>query len=193
VAIFDVTGHGIASSLLANRAHSEIHRLMIAHPESARAVVADANGFIYERFRRANLFMSLCVMIVDGRRRSLSWCGAGHPPALLKRADDGGIQELESGNLLVGIAEDCLMGEPEPDVALTPGDALILYTDGVTDHLSPSDSTREGIDHLIDVVRHADLAGKSEGLSEYIASQFETGPHIPAFDDMTLVVVKLRD
>jgi serine phosphatase RsbU (regulator of sigma subunit) len=166
---------------------------MLARPESARRVVSDINRFIYERFSHANLFMSLFAMIVDGDRGKLSWCGAGHPPALVKRAVTGEVDELESRNLLVGIAEDCLISEPEPEIDLGPGDALILYTDGLTDYLSTSDSTRQGIERLKRVVAEVDLTDRTEGLSDFVASQFDVEPHSPVFDDMTLVVVKLRD
>jgi serine phosphatase RsbU (regulator of sigma subunit) len=64
----------------------------------------------------------------DGFRVRVS--SAGHPPALVVRAT-GAVEECHAPGTLLGIAEDSELG-----VAVTqlgPGDALVLYTDGLTE------------------------------------------------------------
>ncbi|MFF3256222.1 PP2C family protein-serine/threonine phosphatase [Actinacidiphila glaucinigra] len=57
-------------------------------------------------------------------------CTAGHPPALIRRAD-GRVQEVgRSGSLLGILANVRLTDVP---FRLAPGDALLLYTDGATE------------------------------------------------------------
>jgi serine phosphatase RsbU (regulator of sigma subunit) len=68
----------------------------------------------------------------DGARVTLSV--GGHPLPLVLRAD-GVVEQLGRPGTLLGVL-------PDPDLAdhtadLAPGDALILYTDGLTDAYAP--------------------------------------------------------
>jgi integral membrane sensor domain MASE1 len=68
----------------------------------------------------------------DGARVTLSV--GGHPLPLVLRAD-GAVEQLGRPGTLLGVL-------PDPDLAdhtadLAPGDALILYTDGLTDAYAP--------------------------------------------------------
>jgi serine phosphatase RsbU (regulator of sigma subunit) len=57
-------------------------------------------------------------------------CLAGHPPALIRRAD-GQVEEIGAAGTLVGVWPDPrLIDVP---FRLEPGDTLIMYTDGITE------------------------------------------------------------
>jgi len=55
---------------------------------------------------------------------------AGHPPALIVRRD-GSVEAIGAPGTMLGVQPDPLFSEA--DVALSPGDVLVLYTDGVTE------------------------------------------------------------
>ncbi|HEY0516497.1 MAG TPA: GAF domain-containing SpoIIE family protein phosphatase [Solirubrobacteraceae bacterium] len=59
---------------------------------------------------------------------------AGHPPALVSRAD-GSCAEFGSGGTLLGVFPDARVGESE--TILSPGDGLALYTDGLSEAHAP--------------------------------------------------------
>src|SRR5262249_24066385 len=77
----------------------------------------------------------------------------------------------------------------EQELCLGPGDALLLYTDGLTDAVN-SALQEFGLERVLAVARahHADSAqGLLDALTEAVAA------HVGAaevFDDMTIVVVK---
>jgi sigma-B regulation protein RsbU (phosphoserine phosphatase) len=60
---------------------------------------------------------------------------AGHPPPLLVRAD-GATDWVEPPGALLGAIDD--PGVVACDIALGPGDGLVLYTDGLTEADAPS-------------------------------------------------------
>ena len=62
----------------------------------------------------------------DGFRVQVS--SAGHPPALVVRAA-GAVEECHAPGTLLGITEDPELGAA--GTRLGPGDALVLYTDGL--------------------------------------------------------------
>jgi hypothetical protein len=64
----------------------------------------------------------------------LTVAAAGHPPALLSRAD-GSTQELGEGGTLLGVFADAHIGETS--TTLTTGDSLALYTDGLAEAQAP--------------------------------------------------------
>ncbi|MGI5248422.1 PP2C family protein-serine/threonine phosphatase [Actinacidiphila glaucinigra] len=57
-------------------------------------------------------------------------CTAGHPPALIRRAD-GRVQGVGRSGSLLGILADVRL--TDVPFRLAPGDALLLYTDGATE------------------------------------------------------------
>lgn len=57
-------------------------------------------------------------------------CVAGHPPPVVLRGD-GSLHWIRGAGALLGVFDDAQLAEDE--LRLTPGDTLILYTDGVTE------------------------------------------------------------
>jgi integral membrane sensor domain MASE1 len=68
----------------------------------------------------------------DGAR--LTVCSAGHPLPLLLRAD-GAVEPVGRPGLLLGVETDPVL--TDHTVEIGPGDALVLYTDGLTDAYAP--------------------------------------------------------
>jgi len=71
----------------------------------------------------------------DVERRLLRYSSAGHPPSLVRR-QDGRVDTLLEGGPMFGIFER--FDYPVGEVRLDAGDALLAYSDGVTEALSPS-------------------------------------------------------
>jgi phosphoserine phosphatase RsbU/P len=74
-------------------------------------------------------------MSMNGQGPVFDFSSGGHPLPLLLRGDDGG-GELGSPGTLLGIVPDPSLNDDR--VHLRPGDALVLYTDGVTDAAAPA-------------------------------------------------------
>ena len=71
--------------------------------------------------------------MAEGAR--IGFASGGHPLPLLLRSGDGG-RELGAPGTLLGIVPDPALHDDS--VRLQPGDALVLYTDGVTDAGAPA-------------------------------------------------------
>jgi serine phosphatase RsbU (regulator of sigma subunit) len=119
----------------------------------------------------------------------LTLASAGHEAPLLVPADGGPIREVGRAGVLLGAWET--IAEPEVELVLSPGDALVLYTDGVPDtrnlagerfgdarlHAALDESRGVPADAIADHVR--DCVATFRGAAE------------PA-DDLTLVVVRRK-
>ena len=148
LAIFDVSGHGVASALVANRVHSAVYAIMHEGATPAN-MIERVNRFAYESFAELGMFVTMFAMELDLEAGQACYCGAGHPPALLHEADSGDLVPLESTHLPIGVAANIFVGEPTQTIAIAPGDTIWLYTDGLIE-LRGSDGEMMGQAGLIE-------------------------------------------
>ena len=127
--IGDVEGHGLAAALVMAIVQAVLH----AHPaEIARpaSLLMHANRQLCAK--RIDGFVTAFLGIYEPASRRLVYAKAGHPPPLLRRAADGSIGALDAvGSCPLGI--DGSETFQEAAVQLERDDALLLYTDGITE------------------------------------------------------------
>ena len=126
-AVLDGMGHGLGSTLLtglAVGAYRHARRDGAALPDIHQAIDRTLAGYYDDSF------VTAILAALDTSIGRLEWTRAGHPPPLLLR-DRTVIGELEgAATLPFGLGG----GTPEVSSSdLEPGDAVLLYTDGVTD------------------------------------------------------------
>lgn len=102
-----------------------------AGPEGPAAVLRATNDAILDQIDDTRFVTAVLVSLTPGRGRATAAvaCG-GHPRPLLLRAD-GSVERVEATGTLLGVLPSPPLQEVE--LALGPGDALVLYTDGVTE------------------------------------------------------------
>jgi serine phosphatase RsbU (regulator of sigma subunit) len=121
----------------------------------------------------------------EGRGWAVRLASAGHPPALILRAA-GGVEECHAPGTLLGITSEPEI--PDATATLAPGDALVLYTDGLTearsrDGLLGEERVREGLAALAG----ASAAGIVNGLEELVAAHSGETRR----DDIAMLVVRV--
>ncbi len=188
VAVADVSGKGAPASLLMANLQAGLHLLrqrMDPEAPDLAAATASLNRVVCENTDPAS-FITFCWGILDGPTGTFRYVNAGHNPPRLVRAH-GAIETLDAGGLLLGVLTDARYDEGE--VTLAPGDALALYTDGVTEAHSPTDE--EYGEERLDAVLAAHREAAAPALLAAVRSDlraFVSGASL--FDDVTLVVVK---
>jgi sigma-B regulation protein RsbU (phosphoserine phosphatase) len=136
------------------------------------------------------MFVTLFGMQFDLEAGTACYCGAGHPPALLRRGASSEVVHLESAHLPIGVAANVFLGEPMKNVELAPGDIIWLYTDGLMELRS---SGREilGIAGLAQRVKDFDTGPLRPGLAERFLGSVLADFESPE-DDITLVVAAIK-
>jgi serine phosphatase RsbU (regulator of sigma subunit) len=82
-------------------------------------------------FSRLETFATLFVGIINLESGKLTYCSAGHPPAIMVRAKTGDLAMLDVQSGVVGAFKD--MDYRNGQAKVSPGDVLMLYTDGTTE------------------------------------------------------------
>jgi len=184
VVIADVSDKGIPAALFMASARSMI-RTHAFSGLSAIETISRTNDLLVED-TESGMFVTVYYSTFhpDGRVRGVN---AGHNPPLFCRRATGETVYLPRGGRAVGWFPNNPLGTI--DLQLQPGDVLIYYTDGLTDAENPEgDFFGEG--RLAQtVIKHAGESAESllHALEDAV-DNFCCG--LPAFDDLTLCVVR---
>lgn len=132
VTIADVSGKGLPAAI------------MMSNVQASLRAFCDGDHAIGEALRRVNRsvarsaipgkFITLFYAEIDAREGLLRYSNAGHNFPLLRRAD-GTLEELSTGGMVLGPMEDATFDEGE--TAFAPEDALLLYSDGISEAMDP--------------------------------------------------------
>jgi sigma-B regulation protein RsbU (phosphoserine phosphatase) len=124
--IADGTGHGAAAALLTTLAKLLFHHGSMDHDSPASLMEAVDNDF-RSTFGARSFMTAMCVAL-DPATGQAQVVGAGHPPLLVVR-HDGTTESIPSAAPPLGLIKRAAFNETP--VGLEPGDAFLLYTDGL--------------------------------------------------------------
>ena len=184
VLIGDVAGKGMPASLLMTSLQARVKVLFEDGDELAQKM----NRLNKHTAANCpdNRFITFFMTIVDPKTGELVYTNAGHNPPLLVRAN-GTVEQLKGGGIILGILP--IAKYEDFRIRMEPGDTLVLYSDGVTEAVDPSD-VDFGEDRLSDLVTSMRGRPASEVVAavQTAVANFSSGA--PQFDDITVVVMR---
>ena len=184
VALGDVSGKGTAAALLMSSLHAAVHAQFDTHGSLAETI-SSINRYLVESIP-ANRFVTLFYADLNPKTGELAFLNAGHNPPLIVHAS-GTMEQLAAGGLPLGIMADADFREGR--TTLNAGDVLVIYSDGVSEAVSPT-GEEFGPTRLYEAVAR-NLDASAAGIRDRIESaltKFAQGT--PAGDDITMVIVK---
>jgi sigma-B regulation protein RsbU (phosphoserine phosphatase) len=182
VALGDVTGHGIEAAADMAMAKFVFRSLAREHPEPADFLKA-VNDVVVGEIAPGK-FITFAYLVIDGQRGEVAAAGAGHPAPRVV-ASDGTVRGLEVRGLVLGIEPN--QEYDEVRTALAVGDAVVLYTDGVTE--ARRDNELYGVDRLDRVLADKRELAPAE-LAQVVLDDCRSFARGELADDCAVVVVK---
>jgi sigma-B regulation protein RsbU (phosphoserine phosphatase) len=192
VVIADVSGHSVGAALIMTEVRSAL-RLEIRKAGATRVapwqMLKDLNELLYDDLTKAESFITMFYMKFEPETRILSYANAGHNRALLLRAASSGCMTLDADGLVLGVLRS--VDFEEASVELSPGDALLLYTDGVSEARN-AQGDFFGVDRL-SAAFEANRALRPEALVKRLMAELSAfcGDE-PLDDDVAMVVMQTR-
>jgi phosphoserine phosphatase RsbU/P len=182
IAIADASGHGLPAALQVRDVYTGL-RMGVARDFKIVRTVERLNRIIHQS-RMTTKFVSLFYGEVE-EDGNFIYVNAGHPPPLHFHAK--GVTTLKQTGLVLGPSATATYSRGF--LNLGPGDALLLYTDGMVEATDP-----KGREFGIERLKRAFLALRDRPADEIVrALVAKVGGHCrdcPSEDDRTVVVVK---
>src|SRR5579859_852168 len=180
----DIAGKGMAAALLMANLQANFRSQCAIAADEPRQFLRSVNQLFYENTSDGD-YATFFYAEYDDNTRKLRYANCGHLAGVLLRRD-GNVERLTSTATVLGLFADweCVVEERQ----LFAGDALVLYTDGVTES-SNSAGEEFGEERTIKVLRR----NREESPQTMIASvvdevrRFRAGEQQ---DDLTLIVGK---
>src|SRR5262249_33266443 len=129
---------------------------------------------------------SLFIAKLDPSSGRLEYCSAGHPPALLLRAN-GVMESLSDGGLLLGVVPNAPYVKGK--VELGPGDVLLAYSDGVLESLNKAEE-EFGAARIEAQLRRAPRDSAESVLFSVLGAVQDFAATHPLVDDLSLVIMR---
>src|SRR5437899_4927779 len=128
---------------------------------------------------------SLFLAKLDPMSGRLDYCSAGHPPALLLRAN-GELESLADGGLLLGVLPDA--DYVSGSIEFGQGDVLLLYSDGLIESVNAK-GEEFGMARLQEHLRLTHTASADAMLFSLLGAVQDFAATRSLVDDMSLVIV----
>jgi sigma-B regulation protein RsbU (phosphoserine phosphatase) len=169
--------------------------LALSHTErSPRRLLIDLNRRLAGHLDNRS-FITMAYAVIDLEARTLTCARAGHTPLIVVSGPESRIISPEGmvlGLRLPGAGERFEQILAEDTRRLSPGDVVVLYTDGITEAMDTNGELfgEAALARVLQSHRHLDAAGIRERvLREVRAFVGDAEQH----DDMTMVVLKLTE
>lgn len=181
--IGDVSGKGVAASLLMSRLHA-IFRSLIEVGLGVSELVERANHLFADKTMRPYYATLVCGKAAPSGEVEI--CNAGHPAPLLVHS--GGVTSIAATGLPVGMF--CQEHYTSTRVKVVKGDRLLLYTDGLSE-------ARNSYDDEYGEGRLLSLLGKSHQLpanaliQRVLEDVRQFSSERPVSDDLTLMAIEM--
>jgi sigma-B regulation protein RsbU (phosphoserine phosphatase) len=182
VFIADVSGHGVPAALVASMLKIALATQTENASSPARILIA-LNALFCGRLDRQ--FITAAYVHIDPAAGTFVAASAGHPPPILHHAET--TEEVVANGVVLGRFRDA--GYEEIARPFTPGDTLVLYTDGVTETANKAAEIWGDERLRATIATHVNSA---EALASTIVGNVATWRSVagPPEDDVTLIVIR---
>jgi serine phosphatase RsbU (regulator of sigma subunit) len=183
ITIGDVSGKGLSAAIITSRVRDCL-RLCALDGLSPAECVTKTSALLY-RITPGDVFATLIFGIIDTRSGELTYVTAAHPGGILQRRD-GRVLLLEGANSVVGGFPHLRFTERR--VTMEEGDALILYTDGLTE--ARRDGEMYGMDRMIEYLGQR-TRSSLEALVNDVFNNVREYAHNRLADDVAMLAITL--
>ncbi len=196
VLIADVSGKGTSAALYM----AELKGLILAlsqRYDSPRDLLIEVNRIISEHLDSRS-FITITYAVIDLQIGVMTFCRAGHTPLIFLSGPssvDPSTRVLTPSGMVMGLriegaAEKFAELLEEERVDLSPGDVIVLYTDGITEAMNPeSDLFGESrLSRIVEEHGHLESSELRERIMREVEAFVGTADQ---HDDMTMILLKV--
>jgi serine phosphatase RsbU (regulator of sigma subunit) len=184
VVVGDVSGKGVSAALYASRLTTHLRYQAVGQMQAGE--ILTRTNRVMAGQDHEGMFATVAVVVLDPARGTVDLASAGHPLPFIRRPDGRVTPAGEVGGAPLGLDPAARFEQTRWE--LMPGEALVLYTDGVIEALNAHSE-------LFDEPRTIEAIGASDGTADGILASLRSA--VAAFvgrasqsDDVTVVCLR---
>ncbi|MCA8948376.1 MAG: serine/threonine-protein phosphatase [Planctomycetes bacterium] len=187
VVVADVSGHNLASGMMMVSARATL-RTLASVRSSVAQVFDDFAAAMYDDLTSTERFLTAAAVGLRANDRRVEYLSAGHNDLFIYRAATDRIETIKTEHTILGFLEH--PGYEARELELTPGDVLLIYTDGITEATDGAEAMF-GEDRLAALFAQVAPGRSARGIVDAIVEEVHRfrGAEVVG-DDITAVVVR---
>ena len=193
ITVADVSGKGVPAALFMMSSCTLLKSVAVARANSGDGnrlprpdeVLSEVNRLLQEN-NDAAMFVTVFFAIFDSRTGELVYSNGGHNPPVILHADGSSSLLPQEPGVALGIAPE--FNYDMYNTTLAPGDALVLYTDGVTE--AENEKTEQfGLERLQNILGGSPPTSSREINTKIFEEVKDFAGNAPQFDDITCLTL----
>jgi sigma-B regulation protein RsbU (phosphoserine phosphatase) len=182
----DACGKGVSAAIYGMRALSHLRAL--ARPELSPAELLAQLNLALKQSRAGSEYATLLVFVWRSESRSFVIANAGAPaPAVLHNGELDWVRTAGPG-----IGSPASSDFEQIDLSVSPGDLLVLCSDGISGQEGGSGEAFYGDHRLAETIRRAGQCGVDHVAQALLADLDEFRAGVEQCDDQTIVVIRVK-
>ena len=184
LALGDVSGKGMPASLIMMGLQARV-QVLASEPQDLGVVVTRLNKTTCAHCP-SNKFITFFLCVLDPATGEFSYCNAGHNPPFVLR-NRGEVVLPQGGGPPLGILPQATYQEYR--ARLEPGEALVIFSDGVTDATNPGEE-EFGEERFAQILLAHRTHSAQAVVDAVVAALAAWSAGAPPADDITLIVAR---
>jgi sigma-B regulation protein RsbU (phosphoserine phosphatase) len=182
----DVTGKSVSGALVMSASRS-VFRMLSEEELTVGESMIRANRRL-KKDVKTGMFVALLYAVLNARDNTLTMCNAGQTQPVHRAAKTGETAFIESrgDTFPLGILDDVAYRETQ--LELSPGDRVVLYTDGIVEAMNEQEEMF-GFDRLLEMVQSSKSGTAEDLLNEVVTEVRDFTGGALQHDDLTVIVV----
>ena len=182
VFLSDVSGHGMPAGFISGMVHAYLHARFDPGVNIA-SFVRRLNDYMYH-YTPPEIYLAVFTGVLDMETGDLEYILAALPEPVMYRNGKGACFLPESESPVLGLYQD--ISCPISRIRLDAGDALYVYSDGLSDSFSDPDADPVSMEMLI---ARYHLNHRKEGLRWFLnQAVMHNGKELPS-DDLSILLI----
>ena len=188
-AIGDITGKSIPAALIQMMTLKELKKY-VSLEMNLEEIMRKVNHELFDIYYSTLMNCTMLLVRICSETGRLEYSNSGHPPPLCWGTATGDVHALEAGSIPIGLDRD--MSFITGSTRLSPGDKILLYTDGLTDICSETMITYPE-EKLMDEFGRLCRGETSEIINGLFTSIMNEAQTDQQYDDRTVIVLSYRE
>jgi serine phosphatase RsbU (regulator of sigma subunit) len=183
--IADISGHGLSAAVLAAMTHMVLKNFETEIKFSPSNFLTTLNHMLYGKL--AGNFLTAFYGVIDLSKNKILYGNAGHHPPFKVDLANKTFEPISSRGKILGLIPDLYYEEKE--ISFVPGNRLVLFTDGISEH-SSKDRRRKYDEHLLEADILNSVLLDTQSASDFLINSSRSHTKTEDFeDDVTLLLI----